>query len=121
MVRPERLSIFVSNRVENVERFERLFQRDDLVAHVAGNAEQISRLQRLLLAADGKNGSAFQDDAHLLMGVGMLVDDGVRLQGRHRKHHLLGRAGRYLNSGENRVTGAFVGGGEIKAHASQFT
>src|SRR5258708_39452099 len=61
--------IILTHRTENLQRPRRLVEHHDLVPHIAENAPDIARLQRLLFVADGEDHPPFQQDADLLMGM----------------------------------------------------
>src|SRR5207237_4346463 len=82
------LEVVLADRMEDVERLDRLLQGNDLMAHVARDAEDVARPERLFLAADNENGPALEDDADLLVRMAMLFHHGVRLEGGEREHHL---------------------------------
>lgn len=67
-----------------------LLQGDDLVSDVAGDAVQIAGLKRLLFAADEEDRSALQNHADLFVRMRVLLNNRMRSQIDHRKHHLFG-------------------------------
>src|SRR5437870_2165562 len=56
------LEVVLADRMEDVERLDPLLQGNDLMAHVAGDAEDVAGTERLFLAADNENGPALEDD-----------------------------------------------------------
>jgi hypothetical protein len=112
------LPILIPDRIEDVGGFEGLVEGDDFVGDVAGDEENVSGSERLLFAANREGCPAFENDADLLVWVGMHIDDGVRLQACHRDHELFGRAGLDAHAWEDRVVAAFIGRREIATHCS---
>ena len=79
-----------------------MVEGDDFVGDVAGDEENVSGTERLLFTANREDRTAFENDAHLLVRVGMNFDDGVRLQARNRDHELFGCTGLDADAGEDR-------------------
>jgi hypothetical protein len=86
------------------------------VGDVAGDEENVSGTERLLFTANREDRTAFENDAHLLVRVGMNFDDGVRLQARNRDHELFGCTGLDADAGEDGVVTAFIGSWKVATH-----
>src|SRR5258707_13374445 len=96
-----RSAIFFANRLENIDRFRRLIQDDNLVANVARNAIDIACLERLFLAADDEDCPTRQEHVNLPMRMGMFLHSRVRYWIDWRHHQPGERACANLHTREN--------------------
>jgi len=87
------------------------------MAHATRNSPRIAGADGFLLVADRENGPPFQHHTDLFVGVRMLLDNRARLEVHQGQHHILRGASAKVDAGKDRVTAAFVGGGEVLAHA----
>src|SRR5436305_14680746 len=87
----KRSAVFFPNGIKDVDDPGRPIQVDHSMAHVSGDAIESACLESLLLVADEKKQPPLQEHADLLVQMGVIVNDRVRLQIDYRDHHLLGR------------------------------
>ena len=103
----KRSAVLFPNGIKDVDDPGRPIQVDDSMAHVSGDAIEIACLESLLLIADEEKQPPLEDHADLLVRMGMIVHNRVRLQVDDRDHYLLGRACLNMHAGEDGMPSAF--------------
>src|SRR2546422_4229283 len=81
------LQIVFADRMKNVESFDDVLQRDDVMFHSAGDAIHVAGAKNTVFVADEEMSLAFQDDANLLMRVRVRLHHRVRLERHQAEHH----------------------------------
>jgi hypothetical protein len=107
------LQVIFPDRVEHVERDSGAIQGANAVRYAARYAPDLARAEDPGDAPDGEFEASFQQDTHLLVGVGVIGDDGPRLEVDDREHDPAPGGGPDLHAPEDLVPRPGSGGEEI--------
>lgn len=97
------LAIIFANRREDIECLYRVVASDGFMGHAAGNSPHLTGSDNVFFVADRKSQFAFQQQSHLLVGMVVHLDDGVRRKLDERQHHAFPGGGKDIDTWEDVV------------------